>query len=204
MTPTTHAKVFEARTHSCSLVQRTGRSPAGWFGGGPAPKWKVPPSSKRNAKMAVVAVVELGTISDAWAGARAVLYIDPHSIGDCAARLERTGDVDTVRTDPRTCVPVPFSLGSVKREKPWLPHAEELGRLGCKIGGRPGYLQQELEGEARLAKRGFAFVAQLDCEERDVLPERLAEMLCDGALYLFARRKDDEFDFRKLQLHWQF
>jgi hypothetical protein len=69
---------------------------------------------------------------------------------------------------------------------PWTPALPSLGRMGCKLGGRPGYLQHELGEERALLAEGYVFLAQLDCED-DALLERTKSLLCGGALYVFGK-----------------
>ncbi len=205
MTPGTRARIFDARTHACRLVRTPAGPRAGWFGGAPLGAWHVPRSVDGLPSLVVVAVLEVGAIDEARTGERIWLAIDPREVGVCDARLERARPGDgSAEADPRTGPAVPFHLEPPAPDASWVPGSAELGGLGCKLGGRPGYLQQDLVDGADLASRGYELVAQVDCEDRHGLPPSVASLLCDGALYLFAKREGPGFDFEDLALRWQY
>lgn len=196
--------LFGTRRSTAPLVLGGGAHRAGWFGGGPLPGWDVPRSRDGKSPQIVVAAFELGTLDARWGSARAVLYIDARDIGECTARLERGGPVEAhPPADPRTGAAASFLSGAARTEESWVPEVPELGSLGSKIGGRPGFLQQELADADDLAASGMDFVAQIDCEDR-ILPSKIASALCDGGLYLFASRSGEGFDFTRLALRWQY
>lgn len=201
MNASTLQDIFVARTHACGFEKASTTSSAGWFGGAPLAGWTVPKSVDGKGPMTLVATIELGAIDETWAGSCIALYVDPEEIGECSARFERVPTA-AAPSAPRK-VPARFAIAKATVDESWVEDVGALGRLGSKIGGRPGYLQHDLADEPELTKKGYGFFAQIDCED-GLIPSKLGSLVCDGGLYLFVRCVDGVFDFEEPELRWQY
>lgn len=134
-------------------------------------------------------------VAAVWNGAPGWVILEVHAddVGVCRARVDPTFD-PTILTRR-------WTLGPPEEDEPWIPAVPGLGRLGAKIGGRPGWLQDEPR-RLRARSTPIPLLAQLDCET-DALYEAQRSLLCDGALYLFGRF-DAEGRPAELDLYWQF
>jgi hypothetical protein len=127
-----------------------------------------------------------------WGGAAGWVILEVHAddVGVCRARIDPT--FDPVVLTRR------WALGPPEPEESWIPQTSSLGRLGAKVGGRPGWLQ---DAAASATAGGRAFLAQIDCET-SILYEAQQALLCDGAVYLFGKTAENGA-LGDLRLYWQ-
>ena len=180
---------LNARTHFIPFIAAPPERRVGWFGDGAARG-----SLAQDQDFALAAIVDAGRLvggASDWIA----LYVSNTEPGECFVQREAT-------LPPVTNFQL--QLGEPQPETPWAPDIPQLGQMGCKLGGRPGYLQHELTDEPKLHADGYEFLLQLD-PENGPMPPRISELLCDGGLYLFAQRTGPNRDaLGKCALYWQF
>jgi hypothetical protein len=97
---------------------------------------------------------------------------------------------------------VPLRRGRLRRERTWLRFDPEQGALLSKLGGRPAYIQHELFERRLVTERRLEFAFQFEASALPK-PSALSPVLCDGAVYVFAPRRERGFGIEQGFVEWQ-